>query len=326
MFKIIKMELFDTFQCWMSDCPANCCDENWNITIDDQTMEKYRTLEIPELSEKISSEPPHRILKKDGKCPFIEPSGLCMIHRTYGEAYLSNTCASYPRFVSMYGDVYMETLGLSCPAVVKQVYELPTLITYTEQMNYEKEEEIGQRLPDTFPESLAKRLLGFLNGEKEIFETYSEMYAFLSDEKAEMLPPVTKLLTLLRDGTSDTPVRHYVEELYPKGADLRDLTKEKLLQLSNRLEKQKGLFAANCHRILCFEHMMLESLSEEPDYPGVLRRNQILWELVLTALFQKCGDEPASEADVTETMFKVMRVLDHNEKLLPRIEDAVSDD
>ena len=72
--------------------------------------------------------------------------------------------------------------------------------------------------------------------------------------------------------------------------------------------------------------MMLESLSEEPDYPGVIRRNQILWELVLTALFQKCGDEPASEAAITETMFKVMRVLDHNEKLLPRIEDAVSDD
>ena len=47
---------------------------------------------------------------------------------------------------------------------------------------------------------------------------------------------------------------------------------------------------------------------------------------MLTALFQKCGDEPASEAAITETMFKVMRGLDHNEKLLPRIEDAVSDD
>lgn len=69
-----------------------------------------------QLDSKITKEVPHRIIPQDGKCPFITSEGLCSIHGTYGENLLSNTCKSYPRFVSEYGDLYIETLGLSCPA------------------------------------------------------------------------------------------------------------------------------------------------------------------------------------------------------------------
>lgn len=46
MFKTIKNELYDEFQCWMDKCPSNCCDENWIIFIDDATYEKYKEIFI----------------------------------------------------------------------------------------------------------------------------------------------------------------------------------------------------------------------------------------------------------------------------------------
>ncbi len=52
MFKLIKVDFYDEFACLMSECPDNCCDEDWDIYIDDPTIEKYRQMHIQDLAEK----------------------------------------------------------------------------------------------------------------------------------------------------------------------------------------------------------------------------------------------------------------------------------
>lgn len=123
MIKIIKIEYFDQFQCLMERCPDNCCCERWSISIDESTYNKYVNMNISDLDKKIKSTKPHTIIKHMGKCPFITENGLCSIQKEYGEEFLSNTCRAYPRFVSEHGDLFIENIGLSCPAVVELFYE-----------------------------------------------------------------------------------------------------------------------------------------------------------------------------------------------------------
>ena len=54
MFKILKSELYDIFQCTTKECPANCCDEDWVIIIDEDAYQRIRALGSPDIDCKIN--------------------------------------------------------------------------------------------------------------------------------------------------------------------------------------------------------------------------------------------------------------------------------
>lgn len=64
MFKTLKNELYDIFQCTNKDCPANCCDEDWVIIIDNDAYQRIRALGQDDIDKKITKEEPHIIIKK----------------------------------------------------------------------------------------------------------------------------------------------------------------------------------------------------------------------------------------------------------------------
>lgn len=183
MLKIIRTEFFDDFKCWMDKCPDNCCDEHWNISIDDKTYQSYIAADFPDLDHKITSSDPHFLIKNHNKCPFIASNGLCTIHRDYGEEFLSNTCRSYPRFVSAYGDLYIENIGLSCPASADWIVHLDHKCQLIETIHYEKESEIGTPFPHSLAEQNMRTVLQFFYNSPSFIHALQDSYYFFDATK-----------------------------------------------------------------------------------------------------------------------------------------------
>ncbi len=304
MFKIIKIDFYDDFACLMSKCPDNCCDEDWDIYIDDAAIEKYRQMGISDLSEKITETIPHKLIKKDGKCPFITPEGLCTFHRDYGEEYLSNTCRSYPRFVSTYGDVYLETLGMSCPATVRNVLELKKPVEFPEQMYYEDTSEVGKILEQTETEKLARKVIGqFASGNKGI----SAFMGILEETSSAPynIPCINELIDKLRNVTKGTPSESYVSSLYGDGTEYAwtgstpAVSDPEILHTEDILYRQKGYFSCNVIRI---------------------------W-LLLLACLRGYVDEMFSIEDglLIDKTYRLMRVVDHGQEVLEKLYGVVSE-
>lgn len=309
MFKLIKIDFYDEFSCLMGNCPDNCCDEDWDIYIDEETIDKYKEMGIQDLDSKITSSEPHVIIKKNHKCPFITPEGLCTFHRDYGEEYLSNTCRSYPRFASTYGDVYLETLGMSCPATVRCILGWNYPMVFPERMYYENENEKGRFIGRSKAEEMSRQLISrFEPGQRA-----REIYQTLIGDMAE----TEKLIDLLKENTSNTPSETYVNKLFNDGLKINE---EELTDTEYRIDECSKLFACNVNRAWLFEHVMLDSKSEDPNVNSIIVRGSIMWTLMVLSVslsFRKNGK--IDEDTLTNCCYMIMRICDHGDSLLARL-------
>ena len=112
---------YPDFQCRASRCRHSCC-KGWEIDIDEDTAEKYRTMTGP-MSEEIRShiieenDTTHFVLNSDGNCPMLRKDGLCRLILARGEDDLCDICALHPRFFEDCGEYELWGLGLSCEEV-----------------------------------------------------------------------------------------------------------------------------------------------------------------------------------------------------------------
>lgn len=265
MFKIIKTEYYDEFRCLMDECKDNCCDEDWIITIDDEVYEKYKSLGIDNLEEKITKDN-HSIIKKNGKCPFILENGLCYWHKEYGEDYLSNTCKSYPRFVSSYGDLYIQNIGLSCPASATWVVNLDHKCKIIDKIYFEDVNEITESYKKSSVETLMMEILKYFYTSDSFFDAIKKTYLLLGDEV---------------NISSDNPL----------------LTKNDLVF---------------CNISICFlfEHIMLESKNEYPDYISTINQLcEIIGKIEDKYLLE--NDSNNEKERLINSIYKTMRKEDH---------------
>src|SRR5215471_2945898 len=103
--RFLEPRHFGKFQCLGADCEDTCCD-GWAVTIDRSTYEKYQACSDPDwrgrfeklvtINQSTTDHDYARIQLAATTCPFLA-EGLCSIHKTLGEEYLSVTCASFPR-------------------------------------------------------------------------------------------------------------------------------------------------------------------------------------------------------------------------------------
>lgn len=91
---IVKPYIYDTFFCIADQCSFSCCC-NWNITIDDETMKKYQ--EDSDILAGIDPETKKMRIDDRGWCYFLDDKGLCMLVTRYGENFVCDTCARFPR-------------------------------------------------------------------------------------------------------------------------------------------------------------------------------------------------------------------------------------
>ena len=137
-------DFYGKFKCTAEKCRHSCC-IGWEIDIDDDTAEYYKSLEGQigrELSENVSNEPQaHFILTGEERCPFLDKKGLCRLILTLGEDSLCDICAEHPRFYNEFPERSERGLGLCCEEVVRLLLESnePLRIIYSSDEDGERE-------------------------------------------------------------------------------------------------------------------------------------------------------------------------------------------
>lgn len=119
-------EYVNRFKCTGGYCLNNCCDRPWYIYIDAATYKKYSRIQPKSKAKEILS----HIKRKDEKnsymligrpCPFLTEDKFCGIQLEYGEKFLSQTCATYPRITSTFGTFFERSLTLTCPVAAEMI-------------------------------------------------------------------------------------------------------------------------------------------------------------------------------------------------------------
>ena len=124
--KIVFPQYFAEFHCLADGCPDTCC-AGWEVVLDEEAADRYEQLgeEHSRLRERIrqamGKDGGDLIFRaaSDGRCPFLDGSGLCDIQKELGEEGLCRTCHLYPRFIGEYGGVREIGLSLSCPEAAR---------------------------------------------------------------------------------------------------------------------------------------------------------------------------------------------------------------
>ena len=128
-------DFYDHFLCIGSSC-KDCCCIGWELDIDDDTFEYYKSVPGPfgdrlrgcmSAARKVSPDAPgddslfgddggstmYR-LKIDGRCPFLNSKNLCDIVLNLGPQALCQICAEYPRYSFEFDGAVEKSLTISC--------------------------------------------------------------------------------------------------------------------------------------------------------------------------------------------------------------------
>ena len=112
---------YNDFECLADKCPNSCC-VGWEIGLDRDITEKYHSLYEPYRSEICRHIYDGMIrMTDDGRCPFLEKSGLCKIISSLGESYISEICREHPRFYNKIIDRVECGIGASCPEACRLI-------------------------------------------------------------------------------------------------------------------------------------------------------------------------------------------------------------
>ena len=126
---------YPAFRCIAGACRHSCC-IGWEIDIDEETLQTYKKMPGPlgeRLRENIShDDPPHFVLGKQERCPFLNQDNLCDLILTGGETLLCQICDDHPRFRNFLPGRTEIGLGLCCEGAAQLILsqtEPMTLVT-----------------------------------------------------------------------------------------------------------------------------------------------------------------------------------------------------
>ena len=178
-------EYYDEFSCIASRCKDSCC-AGWEIDIDDESYEYYRSVEGPfgdRLRESmfVAEDGGYRFkLKGPKRCAMLNDNNLCDLYTALGEEALCEVCTEYPRFSLVYGQVEQKALSLSCEEVGRILFgrtEPELLIDIELPGDCEDDEEDPQYV--AFMEWVQKEAVAILqNRELSITERTREFLAW----------------------------------------------------------------------------------------------------------------------------------------------------
>lgn len=178
-------EYYDEFSCIASRCKDSCC-AGWEIDIDDESYEYYRSVEGSfgdRLRESmfVAEDGGYRFkLKGPKRCAMLNDNNLCDLYTALGEEALCEVCTEYPRFSLVYGQVEQKALSLSCEEVGRILFgrtEPEQLIDIELPGDCEDDEEDPQYV--AFMEWVQKEAIAILqNRELSITERTREFLAW----------------------------------------------------------------------------------------------------------------------------------------------------
>ena len=129
-----ELSCFSGFRCIAGACPDTCC-AGWEIDLDHRAIDRYARMPGPlgeELREAMTREGEYTFFAlRQGRCPFLSGENLCRLILGAGEACLSETCRSHPRFWADFGDLRETALGISCPEAARLLLTEPLQMVET---------------------------------------------------------------------------------------------------------------------------------------------------------------------------------------------------
>ena len=134
-------DYYKKFHCTADKCIDTCCAE-WQIVIDDDSLEKYGKYEgdyQQTLCQNIDWEEGVFEHNKRGKCAFLRGDNLCDMYIHMGAGSLCSTCREYPRHTEEFENLREITLSLSCPEVAKIVMNTTEPVTFISKEDDEDE-------------------------------------------------------------------------------------------------------------------------------------------------------------------------------------------
>lgn len=175
---IVTPDYYDRFCCVADKCKHSCC-VGWEIDIDNESYEFYKTVS-GDFGKRLLS----NIKEEDGiksfaldnneRCPFLNGRGLCDIIINCGENALCDICADHPRFRNFFENRTEIGLGLCCEAAVELILS-------------EKE-----KMKLVFLENETKEGIE----EKEFFEFRDRVFNALQNRKVPLHIRIENMLTI----------------------------------------------------------------------------------------------------------------------------------
>ena len=181
--KIRVPKYFTEFECIADRCQDSCC-IGWEIDVDDEAKAKYKELNS-ELGHEITEKTSHGYfpLQENGRCAFLDESGLCRIISAVGDGYLCDICREHPRYYGVGDGVIEGGLGLGCEEaarIILSLCELPELIEIERKVRYFDADEYAD-VSAYFREALYRAI--FEKPMDELVRTYV-YYGTLADDVA----------------------------------------------------------------------------------------------------------------------------------------------
>ena len=181
--KIRIPEYFVDFKCIADKCLDSCC-IGWEIDIDEITRAKYKALDTP-LGAEIREKTVHGYfpLRENGRCAFLDDTGLCRIISAEGDGCLCDICREHPRYYGVGDGIIDGGLGLGCEEAARMTLaltELPKLIEIDREIYYKDADNFAD-VSEYFRNILSGHI--FTDRIDEVAGVFTA-YASLADEVA----------------------------------------------------------------------------------------------------------------------------------------------
>lgn len=135
-------DYYKNFKCIGGECKDNCCAAGWQITIDDESLEKYETME-GEIGVRLrnSIDWENGMFEQfEHKCALLNENGLCDVYCDAGEDKMCILCHRYPRHYEEFENVREISLSVSCPEAAKIVLGNRGKVGFYTETDEEEEE------------------------------------------------------------------------------------------------------------------------------------------------------------------------------------------
>ena len=135
-------DYYKKFKCIGGECEDNCCAAGWQITIDDESLEKYETME-GEIGVRLrnSIDWENGMFEQfEHKCALLNENGLCDVYCDAGEDKMCILCQRYPRHYEEFENVREISLSVSCTEAAKIVLGNRGKVGFYTETDEEEEE------------------------------------------------------------------------------------------------------------------------------------------------------------------------------------------
>ena len=178
------INFYNDFSCLADKCPNTCC-RGWRISIDDDTVKKYREEKGREglrLRALMSFGKEKEIRKFMGRCTNETKDGLCRLELNGRKDLMPEVCRIYPRRGVKIDDDMEVTFELSCPFTAQLFLEN---MSDVDLIDYEGEEIQPVWIQDKFNTKyyddllhIRDKVLSYIKAEESIPQILNDLYAF----------------------------------------------------------------------------------------------------------------------------------------------------